>query len=174
MTENILYTGIGAKKSGKHTKDEFLKIIKSEPDLLRTGICQKDKINKQKVYDKCINKYTKLGKIKECNPEKYYKKHDDCIDKNFKNLYHLKANNNKNYMITTENDKNSIAYKEYEKKCGKLMYKAAKDIYNCNIRYYKSPKVVECKELKNKTTAKCSLKQVMDYVGAEKIKKNKK
>ncbi len=170
MTEYIYYTGIGAKKSGKHTIDEFLKIVKSDSGLLG-GICDADRLKKRKVYDKCINKYTKSGNIKECKKDVYYKKHDECIEKNFKNLKHLKSSNN--VIITTESDRNSKEYKEYIKKCGKLLDNGHKNMYNCNTKYYDNPKVKECKELKNNTTAKCSLNKIIEYVGAEKIKNKK-
>jgi hypothetical protein len=96
MVEYIYYTGLGAKKNGKHTIKEFLKIMNKHfnigcseflPDLDYKP-CYKykemnrktmvDNMNKKtekkykKLLNKC-NKFKKTAKKRNCNLDEYIK-----------------------------------------------------------------------------------------------------
>ena len=102
-SNNIYYTGIGAKKSGKHTVNEFLQIMKNNSEKQcssytaskKCKICKKSKKTENKLFDdfdyefkkpKDINKkskkYKKYKKLKKKH-RKQTKKCEKCkIKKN--------------------------------------------------------------------------------------------
>ena len=99
MVEQIYYDGIGAKKSGKHTVNEFLKIMNKHFNIECSEflpgleykpcveykalnrkmmeannftITKKEAIKQQKRMNKC-NKYKKTVKKRRCNVDEYIK-----------------------------------------------------------------------------------------------------
>ncbi len=122
MSEYILYTGIGAKKSGKHTIEEFLKIMNSEHGV------KCEKIIKSKKYNKCVNDYGGL-----CNYDNIFKKYNKCVNDSVS----LKKNNcnkeleNGNRVLNKCLNKNEKKYN----KCDRVSNKVLKNV-NCSLNDY--------------------------------------
>lgn len=88
MVEYIYYTGIGAKKSGKHTVEEFLDIMNEKfniecseflSDLDYAPCREYNEMNKKAVayYDTINNKLT--YKVSKSKSKKYKKLSNQCI-----------------------------------------------------------------------------------------------
>ena len=79
---NICYTGVGAKKKGTHTRDEFMKVMKKNGKLgcskhKRSLKCKPCKERKKILYK--IKKSKNKLKSKKLM-EKEEKLFDDCLD----------------------------------------------------------------------------------------------
>lgn len=88
--DHIYYTGIGAKKNGKHTVKEFLKIMNKHFNIqcseflpeLNYEPCHKYKEMRRKEMDKALRLGTSMFDIKrsEKNEKKYQKLVKECGD----------------------------------------------------------------------------------------------
>ena len=83
MVGYIYYTGIGAKKNGKHTVKEFLDIMNKNFNIecseslpkLDYKSCsgyKRSRKNGKKIINKC-NQYKKTAKKRKCNLDEYIK-----------------------------------------------------------------------------------------------------
>jgi hypothetical protein len=89
--DNIFYTGVGARKSGNHTKKQYLQVM-------------------DKHFKKDCSVYTKSLKCKSC--EKSIKMSTKEIKKQLK--AHFK---NKTYKMTTKTEKKIVKQMDLCKKC---------------------------------------------------------
>ena len=83
MTNYILYTGIGAKKSGKHTINEFLKIMNKQHNIrcsqYLTGLEYEPCIEQKKMNDDFYKRFKKNNLYRR--DKKTEKKYDKLMKK---------------------------------------------------------------------------------------------
>ena len=77
MVEYIYYTGVGAKKNGKHNTKEFLKIMNKHFNIECSKFLPDLEYNSskktEKKYKKLLNKYKNTAKKRKCNLDEYIK-----------------------------------------------------------------------------------------------------
>ena len=115
MTQYIYYDGIGAKKSGKHTVKEFLKIMNTKFNI------ECSEFLPDLEYEPC-------SKLKEMN-DKALEFNTKNSEKNYYNII-----NNKPPLVYKRSKKNETRYKSYKEKCTKYRKTAKKR--KCNLEEY--------------------------------------
>ena len=73
MVEYIYYTGIGAKKNGKHTIKEFLNIMNKNFNIECSKFLPKLTYKPSSEYKEMNTKTTKTTKTKKCKLDEYIK-----------------------------------------------------------------------------------------------------
>ena len=115
MTQYIYYDGIGAKKNGKHTVKEFLKIMNTKFNI------ECSEFLPDLYYEPC-------SKLKVMNNEAL----DFNMKNNEKNYYNII--HNKPPLVYKRSKKNETKYNFYKKKC--INYKKTAKRRKCNLEEY--------------------------------------